>query len=284
MESLRPVSGASTDLRLELLGVPVAIRTDDAELRARLAGCYAPSLTRELPGAAVLWTSIERAGEGWRIRVPGREEARATERTSALRVFNHELMHGVMLSARELYYVHAAVVEVQGVGVVFPGLSQAGKSTLALACLARGASYVSDELLAYEPVSARAQAFPRALKIRDVCVGFFPGFAAHFAGSGEGRFLSFAALRDDVIARTARIGAVALPTWSGIGGPTDLQPISPGEALLALASSSLNFGTHRARSLDWLAALVRDARAWRLLWSDPLLAAQQLETALGKRP
>ncbi len=284
MDRLRPASGASTDLRLELLGVPVVVCTADAELRARLAGCYAPSLLRELPAAGVLWTSIENAGDGWRIHVPGRDEARATERTSALRVFNHELMHGVMLSAPELYYVHAAVVEVQGVGVVFPGLSRAGKSTLALACLARGARYVSDELLAYEPASARARAFPRALKIRDVCVGFFPGFAAHFAGSGEGRFLSFAALPDDVVAQTVRIGGVAIPTWSGPGGPTELQPISPGEALLALASSSLNFGTHRARSVDCLTSLVRDARVWRLLWSDPGLAAQELEEALGKRP
>ena len=76
-----------------------------------------------------------------------------------------------------------------------------------------------------------------------------------------------------------RVAAVVVPRWTG-SGHESLEPISAGRALLDLAGSSLNFGTHRVRSLDCLAALVDDARAWRLSWSDPHEAARRILAAL----
>lgn len=267
-----------------LLGVPVRLDCDDPELAARLERCYErfpPSAEEPAEEPAdPLEAVLEAEGSGWRVRVAGRAPRRVDDPVAAVRTFNHELLHGVMLRTPELYFVHAGVVAVGGRAVVLPGLSQAGKSTLVLALLEEGARLLSDELLAYDPRTRTAHAFPRAIKIRDTCAPYFPGLSEAFEGSGEGRFLSFSALRSDVVQEEAPIGAIVVPRWAGARGRLELEPITSGRALLELAGSSLNFGTHRVRSLDCLAALADGTRAWRLAWASPREAARGLLAAL----
>ncbi len=279
MPSARP--RPTTELCVELLGGPVCIRCDDPDLAERLAMCYGRSPRRDAGGGDPLSATLERGPDGFLVRVTGRAPRTAADAVAALRTFNHELLHAVMLRAPELYYVHAAVVELAGRGVVLPGLSRAGKSTLALAFVAAGAGFLSDELLAFDPAAGVARAFPRAIKIRDACVERFPLLADRFVGHGEGRFLPFSALDPDVAYPATAIAAIVLPRWSGEGGATELRPVSRGDALLELAASSLNFGTHRARSLDCLAQLVQGTRAFALAWNDPHEAVRLVARTLG---
>lgn len=270
---------------LELLGVSVRIRCADAELRQRLATSYARSLAAGA-ARAPLEAALEAAGDDWLVRVEGRGEQRARERGAALRAFHHELLHGVMLRAPELYYVHAAVVALDGRAVVLPGLSRAGKSTLALALVERGARFLSDELLAFDPARELALAFPRAPKIRDECAGYFPRLADAWIGSGEARVAPFEAFAADLVLASAPVRAIVSPRWSAPeerpSGPLDsCRPVRAGEALLDLSSSSLNFGTHGARSLDCLTRLVAQAACARLDWRDPHAAARSIEGLLA---
>jgi len=265
---------------IELLGVPVQLRSNDSDAAERLERCYQRAVAEHPPGAEVVVANLARRGTAWRIDVTGRTRRTAKDPIHAVRSLNHELVHGVMLRAPELYYVHAGVVAVGGRALVLPGLSRAGKSTLVLALIEQGAQLLSDELLAFDPASRLALAFPRAIKIRDACVGYFQALSPHFHGSGEGRFLAFDGLRADVISASVPVAGIVVPTWTG-SGREELEPISAGRALLDLAGSSLNFGTHRVRSLDCLAAMVDEARAWRLGWSDPHAAARKILAAFG---
>jgi len=261
-------------LDLDLLGVPVRLASPSAELAARMALCYARCLSAR-ESARPLEAGLSLADGRWRVSVEGRDERLEDDPIAALRALNHELLQAVMLRARQRYYVHAAVVAWRGRGIVLPGLSQAGKSTLALALVLEGARFLSDEILAVAPASGRAVPFPRAIKIRDECTGYFPELAGQFDGSGEGRFVPFAALPDEVLAGETPVAAIAVPRWSG-AEPPGLAHLSRGAALLALAESSLNFGAHRQASLDWLADLVRDAAAVSLVWREPRAAARAL--------
>ena len=278
-------------LLLELLGVSVRVTCDDPEHFERLALCYARSICAEADpdasngSAGVVEAELERAGDGWRVTVTGRESCEVDDWVLAIRVFNHELMHGVMLCNRSLYYIHASVVRLDGRGILMPGLSQAGKSTLALAFVAAGAQLLSDELLAFDLETQTARAFPRALKIRDVCTEYFPAHRKQFVGDGEGRFLPFDALPADIVASETSIDVILLPRWVGEADgnrPGGLVPVSPGKALLELATSSLNFGTHRVQSLDFLADVVRGTRAFELAWHDPHRAVRDLVEALAR--
>ena len=266
----------SAALELELLGVPVRLETSDDErdeLRARLAACYAATL-RTRPAAAPLVARLARRDGAFAVAVDGRAERREPDATAAVRALNHELLQALMQRCRAHYFVHAAVVVWRGRALVLPGLSRAGKSTLALALLLEGARYLSDELLCYTR-AGRAEPLPRALKLRDECVAYFPELAGRCTGEGEGRFVPFEALRTDVLAPSAPVGAVAVPRWSPEADDHP-RPISRGEALLALAASSLNFGAHREASLDWLVELVDGAATWMLAWREPRAAARAL--------
>ncbi len=280
MSEDRGLTSRAGSLALELLGVPVLIACDDAELESRLFSCYALARAGVPDAPATLGAALERHDRAWRVRVDGREARVESDRTAALRALNHELLMAVLERRSELYHVHAAVVEWRGRAVVLPGLSRAGKSTLALALVLEGARFLSDELLAFDPGRAVARAFPRALKIRDECAGYFPELARSFQGTGEGRFVPFEALGACVACPEAPVGAVVVPRWSG-GAPLSLEPLTRGAALLALAEASLNFGTHRARSIDRLEELVRDARASSLVWREPREAARALLGELG---
>ena len=268
---------APEPLELGLLGVPVRIEASEAELRARLALVY--DRARSAPTGRGLTARLARVEGSYRIEVDTREGRCEMDATEAVRALNHELLQALMARCRAHYFVHAAVVVWRGRALVLPGLSRAGKSTLALALVLEGARYLSDELLAFTH-AGRAEPLPRALKIRDECVAYFPELRACFVGAGEGRFLPFEALPEDVLAAPAPVGAIAVPHWSAQAGNRP-APLARGEALLALAAASLNFGTHREQSLDWLTSIVGETLAFSLAWSDPRAAARALLAELG---
>jgi len=267
----------------ELLDTPVHVRCDDAQADARLAIAYgaAPAPRRSAEPLEAALTGDDE--HGWTITVAGRERLRARTRVDAIRTLNHELLQALMRRAPHLFYVHAGVVSVGGRGVVMPGLSRAGKSTLALAFVTAGARLLSDELLAFDPRAETCVAVPRALKVRDECVSYFPELAHAFVGEGEGRFLPFDALADDVVAPAAPVSAIVIPRWEPDG---DDRPVATtqGQALLELAASALNFGTHRAISVDHLADTVKRAACFRIAWRDPHRAVDRLLAELPDGP
>ena len=260
-------------LELELLEVPVRLVVAEEELARRLALCYARS-PRARAAGAVLEARVERREGAHLVAVAGRAPLELAGPAEALRALNHELLQALMARRREHYYVHAAVLEHGGRALVLPGLSRAGKSTLALALVLAGARFLSDELLCLAR-DGRALPVPRALKLRDECVPYFPELAGACVGEGEGRFVPFEALAADVVGVPAPIGTIAVPHYAPAGDDRP-RAIARGEALLVLASSSLNFGAHRATSLDWLTALVAEARTGALDWREPRTAAAAL--------
>jgi hypothetical protein len=269
-------------LAFSLLGTPVVAHSSDPAARARLTAVYGTGADR--PSTATpIEASLQPHALGFAVTVAGRPGTTAGDLVAAVRAFNHELMHAVMLRNQHLLFVHAGVVANDGRAVVLPGLSRAGKSTLVLALLREGARLLSDELLAYDPASGRLLPFPRAVKVRDECAGYFPEHAPHFVGEGEGRFLPLAALATDAVAGATRPGVVAAPRWDP-HGDDDPRAITAGEGLLHLARSALNFGAQRERSVDHLAALAGGSACFTLSWRDPHAAARALLRCLERAP
>lgn len=271
-------------LRFALLGVAVRVETSAPAVRARLAACYGDAAIEcgDQAGTPIA-AGVEPHAGGFRVTVAERPAAHAPDLITAVRTFNHELLHAVMLRQPRLLFVHAGVVARAGRAIVLPGLSRAGKSTLVLALLRAGAQLLSDELLAYDPATARLLPFARAVKVRDECVGYFPEVAGEFVGAGEGRFLPLPALGAQGIAASARAGVLAAPQWVATGDGTP-RPITAGAGLLHLARSTLNFGSQRERSVDHLAALAGASACFELAWREPHAAAGALLRCLEQVP
>jgi hypothetical protein len=260
------------------LQTPVRVVSNDPAVAARLRVCYGTFAGQPAHGAPIE-ASVERRGDSFAVRVAGRDDATAPDLIGAVSALNHELLHAVMLRNLHLFYVHAGVVAFGARAIVLPGLSRAGKSTIVLALLQEGARLLSDELAVYDPATGALLPFPRAVKVRDECVAYFPALAHAFVGSGEGRFLRPDALGTERAAPHARARLIAAPQWRE-NGATVLEPLSQGQGLLHLVSAALNFGSQRERSIDHLAALASDTECVALPWRCPHTAAKLLRARL----
>lgn len=76
-----------------------------------------------------------------------------------------ELEHWVAEHAREVVFLHAGVVSVDGAAILLPGTTYAGKSSLTAALLRAGATYGSDEYAVVTP-DGLVHAYPRRLTLR----------------------------------------------------------------------------------------------------------------------
>jgi hypothetical protein len=100
------------------------------------------------------------------ITVNGARADRTSHRGALLLRLGGIVRHRVATETPRFTFVHAGVVEVDGCGIVIPGRSYTGKSTLVAELVRLGAKYVSDE---YAVLDSRGlvQPFAKPLSIRN---------------------------------------------------------------------------------------------------------------------
>lgn len=138
----------SHHLRFRAFGVTGEVVSDDSELLQRAAGILPP---------------------GWQptsARATARFTVRRADPPESLLALEAAIRHHVAQHAVEDLFIHAGVVAVGGAGILIPGLTHAGKTTLVAALLEAGATYYSDE---YAVVDRRGavRPYPRPLSVRD---------------------------------------------------------------------------------------------------------------------
>lgn len=165
---------------------------------------------------------------------------------------------------RGVQLIHAGLVSRNGDGVLLPGVGGAGKSTSALACLNGGFDYLGDD---YVGLQARGDGsfvghslYNSTWLEPDHMARFplLPPHAIHGGNAGEDKSLVvLSQVFPTRLSRMATIRVLALPRIVD-RHPTRFRRASKGEALLALAPSSLLALAPRpgARGLDRLALLV----------------------------
>lgn len=170
------------------------------------------------------------------------------------------------LADRNLRVYHASAVAWKGRGVLLVGGENSGKTSVQLACLRAGWDFVADDLVVVrqgqiEPIYSSlwlasehaARHFPELL----------PQLCVHPLDPK-----GFLAVRD--IPASARscvtIEAAIWPQFSDSLAPARLFPASHGDLLRALIPSSFSLvpGIQDGEKLHQIAALLRNASAWRL--------------------
>jgi hypothetical protein len=161
--------------------------------------------------------------------------------------------------------VHAGVVVWREQGLVLPGPSFAGKSTLCQALAARGAVVLSDEYAIVEPASGTVSAWPRPLRMRraDGSIDRVP-LAGHDPGP----------------VRVTLIAAIAYEPEQRVV----LQEASRAEAVIALVANTVTARTRPESAFEAATSLARGATAvngWR---GEASVAADALLTRLETGP
>lgn len=193
----------------------------------------------------------------------------SSRRDDALHLLFWHVNSETFVQAGDFLMIHAgAVVSPGGDGVLLPGEAGSGKTTLTAGLVRAGFGYLSDEGGAIDLVTGRLYPYPRSLSLRAGSSGLFAELKRQNGQSPviRGRWY----LRPDDI-RPGAIGApcplrfVIAPTYRKAVA-TDLTPVSRATALGDLWNGVWNHPRYGARALYLLAMVMREARAFRLVF------------------
>jgi hypothetical protein len=190
--------------------------------------------------------------------------------------------------------LHSGAVAKDGAGMILPGSSKSGKSSLTMSLLLRGYDYLSDEIAAIATSTGKVCPFPKPLSCRDISlfpelakkpyVWFGPRKAAPKSNEGEsGRstpvwFAHSEDIRSGSIGSSVPIKYIVFPTHTP-GDTCQLQPISKGQAMRGLVNHTVNFHRLGKDGLKFLGRMVGEAESFTLVGSG-LQATSSLLTQL----
>lgn len=241
-----PITAIEDELRLEAYGVRLAVSTNSTEVLERVKPRLPPgwtSSTKADPDQHLTLTT--RDGFYFDLAIDGEGVAAAVELEVALDLLEVQLRFHIAQHAPGLIFVHAGVVGYKGRGIVIPGPTFSGKTTLVSELVRAGADYYSDD---YAVLDGAGQVHPYAkpLSIRgDDSIQLDHDVAAFGGVAGE-----TALPVGLVIVTNYRPGS----SW----GPVQL---SPGEGVLALLANTVPAQERPAEALTAIRAAIGTATA-----------------------
>jgi len=149
----------------------------------------------------------------------------------------------IALHATSLVFIHAGLVSWDGLGILVPGRSRTGKSTLVEALVKAGATYYSDEYACVQSDGLVAP-YPRPIHLR----------------AQKGRRLVDAHAIGSVAHTPVRVGLIVF-TSHVTNAPFDPKPITPASAALGLFDNTVVAQVQPERATETAAALARGAYA-----------------------
>jgi hypothetical protein len=175
-----------------------------------------------------------------------------------------------MLKRRGLFAVHAAAVAIDGRGILFPGVTGSGKSTISILLVRAGMGFLGDDtvFLRDGPGGPRVHAFPDEIDITDHTARLFSELSAiaeteRPAGWPKHRVWPETMYEADVIWECAP-KILAFPHVAA-EQETRIDPMRGEEALVELLPNvPLTDQKSSQAHLDALAGLVRASRCYRL--------------------
>ena len=219
------------NIGFEAFGVRVAVAAP-AEAAGRLGPALPPARRECDPADAEVAFELVTVADGTAVIRDGELFAEGVPLDTALEVLEREVRTEVALRAPGFIFVHAGVVAHEARGLILPGTSFAGKTTLVAALVRAGATYFSDEYAVLDQ-QGRVHPYARLLAIRE---------------NGVARLHDASDLGGDVGERPVPVAAVAVTSYCE-GSTWDPAPLSHGEAVLALLENTVPARTRPQESL-----------------------------------
>jgi hypothetical protein len=172
--------------------------------------------------------------------------------------------------------LHCGVVVRNGTGVLIPGESRFGKSTLTAACLRRGFDYMTDEMAAIDLAKGTVTGFARPLMLTRWSLHAI-GLASDRGPIGKEAILP-SRLGAQVVREPVAIGHVVLARRGARASV--VRPGDAGAALTATLTAAFNHYAHGVRAWECAARAVSAAQVWNLDVAEPMSAGDVLADAI----
>lgn len=189
--------------------------------------------------------------------------------SDANRVIEHFLWHVNSETARRtgnFLLIHAGAVSEDGRGVILPGKSGAGKTTLVSALVRDGFGYLSDELGVIDPVFRRLYPYPKALAFKN--------------GLNGQSHVSPERIRSGAVAEDCEVALIVTLQFQS-GADAEVTELSPAQAALELSRNAVNLNQYRSRGIRLLGEIAGKAPGFSLVWGDVNDAVPKLKELLA---
>ena len=229
---------------VEAYGARLAVSAPDAEvLRIVLAGLPRGWTVCDdvVSSTSIPWRfAVLRDGSAYRVQDGDGHERACSDLDLAIWMLRTQMRRFVGYHSSDLIFVHAGVVAYQGVALLLPGHSFAGKSTLVEALVRAGAEFYSDEYALLDK-SGRVDHYREPLLLRSP-----EGQKEVDLGSSSAR-------------EPAVVGLVAF-TFYTPGAVWSPREISKGEGVLAMMEHSIPARDRPSETLSTLRLAVTQAQ------------------------
>ncbi|GJL81883.1 MAG: hypothetical protein DHS20C01_15170 [marine bacterium B5-7] len=182
--------------------------------------------------------------------------------------------------------LHTACVRRDGVGMLLPGVSGAGKSTMSAWLLSRGFEYLSDELVCLDTNTLEVEAFTRPLNIKH---GGMEAIRCEFGEDfGKNEILEGAIshlvphrlLQPNYAGSRTTINVIVFPKYVS-SDDFSLERLSTAKTALLLMQTFVNARNHVEHGFHHITALARTVRGYHMHYSN-FAQLEALERELTK--
>jgi hypothetical protein len=266
-------------LRFSVLGRGIAVQCRDDVSRTLLVRAYG-QLSGGLQAIDLSYT-IDRSGESFLITRDGREPLVARNRGEFLALFDEDLTIEVQKIRRELYFVHAAVIEFARKAFMLVGKSGSGKSTTTWALLHHGFRYVSDELGPVDLETLEVHAFHRALFLKTAPPAPYslPEKSSDSCGS---YYVPAGIFPARLGTRPAPLAALFFLRYHPGSSAPSIRRISGAEGAARLYSNALNPLAHPEDGLDGAIRIASERPCFELLTADLTWTCALVKDTVGE--
>jgi hypothetical protein len=197
----------------------------------------------------------------------------------------YDLWRAFAIASRDYLLIHSGSVALGDRAVLLPAAMDAGKSSLTLALLQEGFSYLSDEFGAIDPVTGRVHPVQRPMALDQDAFDRFPGIEERTRDKEEPPVLltkRFVRAQDvgAEVGRPSGVGAIVFPE-PAFGGPARLERVTKAEAVERLVSNAFNVNRYEERAVVLLGRVVAGAETYRLSGGTPQERARVIADSLS---
>lgn len=210
------------------------------------------------------------------------------ERVSVRRICLQALLMALLPPLDVAALLHASSVSIAERAILLAGATGSGKTTLMIALIGTGATYLADDLTALDPSGRRVAPFPVAASVKKGSWGIlqrqFPSLdrcRVFKVGERMVRYV-YPAPALDAVSRPTTIGALVFPTYDPALADVSVERIRPEQALSGLLETGSEV-VGAWRSIKPLTTLVNETPAWCVTFPDLASGVTAVRRLAGAR-